>query len=105
MCAGAREVDRVCPQAAPNLQDALPGPALELRKGGNVRLDEVFPPFDFVKVLARADRCLRMAEVARACVPIVTNPIDCGLAKRGALNPDSHRRSLTIPSNPVSEEH
>ena len=83
--ARAGEVDRVCAEAAPDLQHALSGPALELCKPGNVRLDEVFSRFDFIEILARADRCWGVAEIARAVVPVFANPIDGRLAKRGAL--------------------
>jgi hypothetical protein len=41
-----------------------------------VRLDGVLTGFDFVEVLLAADRPRRMADIARAAVPVLSNLID-----------------------------
>src|SRR5215211_2203924 len=69
---GARpgEVDRVGPDAATHLENALVLPAIELGERRNVWLDEVLPRLDLVEVLLRADRLRRVADVAGTGVPV-----------------------------------
>src|SRR5581483_6260856 len=75
---GARpsEVHRVRAEAATDLQDLLPTPALELREAGDVRLHEVLPCLDLVEVLARADHLGRVPNVARATIPVLADAGD-----------------------------
>src|SRR5438105_180494 len=40
---GACEVHGICADTASDLQNAFAGPALKLRKAGNMRLNEIFP--------------------------------------------------------------
>ena len=83
--AGAGEVDRVGAEAASDLEHALPGPALELGKAGNVRLDEVFPRFHFIEVLRACRPVLESGGDCTGGCSSIANPIDGRLAERGAL--------------------
>src|SRR5438552_2392878 len=74
--AGTREIHRVGPDAAPDLEDALSRPSRELGERRNMWLDEVLPLLDFVEVLARADRLQRVPDVARPRIPERPHGID-----------------------------
>jgi hypothetical protein len=83
--AGAREVNRVGADTAAHLEDALSVPAVEVREGRNVRLDEVLAGLDLVEVLARPDRLRRMADVAGTRVPVALHVRD-GLLERATTH-------------------
>ena len=74
--AGTGEVDRVRSNATADLEHLRSRPAVKLRKDWNVWLDEVLPRFDLVEVLAASDRLWRVADVARAPVPVGLNRLD-----------------------------
>src|SRR5262249_2184033 len=74
--AGAGKVDRVGADPAADLEHALPLPPIEFDERGNVRLNEVLPGLDLVEVLLRADRLIRMSDIAGARIPVLLDGLD-----------------------------
>jgi hypothetical protein len=71
--ARAGEFQRIRPDPAANLKNALPVPALELSESGDVRLDEIFSLAYFSGPRLAADGPITMSDIARATVPELLN--------------------------------
>jgi hypothetical protein len=70
------KVNCVRADAAPDFQNFLPAPPLELRKSRNVIFDEVFPRLDLIKIFLRANRRGGVPDVAGAAVPVIPDARD-----------------------------
>ena len=70
-----REVDGVGADAAADFEDLFSAPALEVCKGGNVGLDQIFAGFDLVEIFFRAYRLCRVTDVAGTVIPVVPDAI------------------------------
>jgi hypothetical protein len=92
---GAREVDRIGADAAPDLEHALAGPPGELGETGDVRFDEILALLDLIEVLARADRFRRVPDIAGPHVPIRADRVDRDIGERLV---NVHDGSLSRPT-------
>src|SRR5690348_2102115 len=101
LCTGAQEVHRVGADAAADLEHFLALPTGELGKARNVGLDHIFPRLDLVEILARAFGLRRMADVARARIPIVAYRVDRNIGEAGGYRillggRDAHDQATAI---------
>ena len=74
----AYKIAGACANAASDLQHFFALPAFELRKTGNVRLDEILALFYFIKIFPGSDVACRMPYIARPTIPILLDILNSG---------------------------
>src|SRR5882762_2860353 len=99
-----RKIDRVRPDAAPDLEYFLSAPPLEIRESRNVIFHEIFPRFHLVEVFLRPHRRGRMPDVTGTAVPIIPDACNFhigethfdSIAEWARIEPRSKRKNTSV---------